>query len=173
MKNKVSKRLKLIYGGAKIVRKPTVYDVANYFLSQVDYDAGGSMTHLKLQKMVYYAQAWCMVFLGKPLFKERFEAWIHGPVCPELWQEYKECGYFHIPCSENVDVDMFSVEQRGVLNDVWDAYGQFDGKHLEELTHQEDPWLEARKGLHPGTHCTNTISLDTMRDYYTKLQQDE
>jgi uncharacterized phage-associated protein len=105
------------------------------------------------------------------MFEEPFEAWVHGPVCPELWQEYKMCGYYQIPNPDNISVEMFTPEQIEVLDDVWDAYGQFDGKYLEELTHQEEPWQEARKGFSPGDHCTNKISLDTMKRYYTNIQR--
>ena len=59
----------------------SVFDVANWFLSK------GSVTHKKLQKLCYYSQAWhCALYDGTPLFAERIEAWVHGPVIPELYR---------------------------------------------------------------------------------------
>lgn len=151
--------------------KPSVLDVANYFLKVVERDSGSSITHLKLQKLVYYAQAWHLVFTkGKPLFNDRIEAWVHGPACPRLYSKFREYGFNNIPSPKD-PLYKFSPEELETLEAVWDCYGDYDAKFLEELTHQELPWREARKGLGPGQHCTNEISLATMKDFYTKLQE--
>ena len=63
----------------------TVFDVAKYVLKQL-----GSITTMKLQKLVYYCQAWSLGWDGKPLFGENFEAWANGPVCPELFHKHQE-----------------------------------------------------------------------------------
>jgi uncharacterized phage-associated protein len=151
--------------------KPSVMDVANYFLKMVDRESGSSMTHLKLQKIVYYAQAWHLVFSnGSPLFDSKIEAWVHGPVCPELYNAYREYGYDNLPKPEG-ELYGFTNEEAETMDAVWECYGDFDGKYLEELTHQEYPWQEARNGCAPGDHCTNEISLETMHKFYSKLQQ--
>ena len=62
----------------------SVLNVAQYVLNKV-----GDMTTLKLQKLVYYCQAWSLAWDGKPLFDEEFEAWANGPVCPELFKKHK------------------------------------------------------------------------------------
>jgi uncharacterized phage-associated protein len=156
--------------GGDNVKGTTVFDVANYFLKAVDRDSGGSITHLKLQKLVYYAQAWHLVFAEKPMFKCRIEAWIHGPVCPELYSKYASKGYDNLPEPEE-PLKKFLPKELETLEAVWDFYGDYDGKYLEKLTHQEKPWREARKGLSPGDHCTNEISLATMKEYYTERQE--
>lgn len=155
------------------MKKPiTVFDVANYFLHIVDREAGSSITHLKLQKLVYYAQAWHLVFTGRPLFNERIEAWVHGPVCPDLYERFKGSGYSNLPAPEE-PLYKFDQEETETLDAVWECYGDYDGKYLEDLTHQELPWNEARKGYAPGEHCTEEISLKTMREFYTKMQQEQ
>lgn len=153
----------------KEMRKPTVFDVANYFLSCVDESAGSVMTHLKLQKLCYYAQAWNMVFNNEPLFDGRFEAWVHGPVCPSLWQKYKDNCWLPISIVKDFNVKIFQEEQIETLEAVWNAYGQFDGRYLEDITHQEEPWIKARRGLDPGEPCNNEITLTAMKNYYSKL----
>lgn len=152
------------------IMSTTVFDVANYFLKAVDRDSGSSITHLKLQKLVYYAQAWHLVFAAKPMFKARIEAWVHGPVCPELYTQFAGSGSDSLP-EPDVLSKNFSSKELETLDAVWDFYGDYDGKYLERLTHQEKPWREARIGFAPGDHCTNEISLTTMRDYYTELQK--
>ena len=60
-----------------------VRDIANWFLSRND------MTHKKLQKLCYYAQAWyCALYDGTPLFDDEIQAWVHGPVIPALYPVY-------------------------------------------------------------------------------------
>lgn len=149
--------------------RPTVFNVARYFLSCVDHGAGSLMTHLKLQKLCYYAQAWNLVFEGQPLFDEHFEAWVHGPVCPDLWHLYKQYEWNPIPLVEHPEIGMFSADQLDTLDEVWGAYGELDAKYLERLTHQEDPWIKARKGFEPGDPSKMIISIDDMKDYYSQL----
>lgn len=148
-----------------------VHSVADYFLSIVDKDSGSSITHLKLQKLVYYAQAWNLVFTGEPMFDEEIEAWIHGPVCPELYRRFSGSGYRNLEKPDNVPTG-FNKEQLETLEAVWESYGQYDGKYLEQLTHQELPWIKAREGYEDAQHCTEKIDLDIMKDYYTELNRD-
>lgn len=148
----------------------SVFDVANYFLSRVEVDSGSIITHLKLQKLCYYAQAWHLVFENKPMFREQFQAWAHGPVCPDLFTEYKEYGWQPIPPLDIFDSSVICPEEQETLEAVWEAYGQFDGKYLEELTHSEAPWIIARSGYLPGEACNVEITLESMKEFYTKLQ---
>jgi uncharacterized phage-associated protein len=64
-------------------------DVAEYFLTLVDDEAGDSLSNLKLQKLVYYAQGFHLALTEKPLFDEAIEAWEHGPVVPGLYHKLK------------------------------------------------------------------------------------
>lgn len=65
---------------ASPVTMHSALDIAAWFLNEVDRKAGDSITNLKLQKLVYYAQAWAVTLLGRKLFEEKVEAWAHGPV---------------------------------------------------------------------------------------------
>lgn len=140
--------------------------VAHYFLSRSIPNTNRSITHLKLQKLVYYAQAWHLALRETPLINDDFEAWIHGPVCPNLYYEYRGYGYHDIPAvdDEKVNINDTGVEQ--VLEAVWTAYGSFDGKYLEELTHQETPWNIARQNLTKWSHSNKIISHQSMKDFY-------
>ncbi|MDA2462538.1 Panacea domain-containing protein [Bacillus cereus group sp. MYBK65-1] len=140
---------------------PNVYDVASYFLSKSKPNTPWAITPLKLQKLVYYAQGWHLALRDKSLFKEDLEAWLHGPVVPDLYQEYKHFGYLTIKPEifTNTNKDgkkIFSNKQLEVLDSVWETYGQYDGKFLEELTHQEDPWLNTTRNQIIPNHVIKT-----------------
>lgn len=141
----------------------TIFDVANYFRWRVDYDAGDNITALKLQKLCYYAQAWHLVFTGGPLFEEEFEAWDHGPLNYALWKLYqKPQGWTPIDPDDDLwefePAEIFTSDELDTLNEVWETYGAYTAKHLEHLTHQEDPWRSAKKN--------DVIKKSVMRAYY-------
>lgn len=150
-------------GGGSMVH---VYDVAKFFLTKE------SMTHKKLQKLCYYAQAWYLAIKNKPLFNGKFEAWVHGPVCPELYREYKEFGYGPIP-KVNVMPEVFDDDTIDFLESVYSTYGPFSGDQLECLTHMEDPWKEARGELEEWMPSHNVISETTMAKFYRDVYENE
>ncbi|MFP3390577.1 Panacea domain-containing protein [Brevibacillus sp. SIMBA_040] len=153
----------------------SVFDVANYFLYKSAPGTLNAVTHLKLQKLAYYAQAWHYTILRKPLFNEEIEAWVHGPVCPVLYNEFRDYGYEVIPVPrKRVMADLHSImkhhpEVEALLEFVWDLYGKHTGKELEDLTHREDPWKRARKNISESEPSNNIITLDSMRKYYKKF----
>lgn len=147
----------------------SVFDVARYFLTKSKPGTEYAITHLKLQKIVYYAQAWHIALKNKPLFKERIEAWIHGPVCPELYDYYKEYGFEEIDPVSSKSVSINDKDTKEVLDFVWELYGNRSGKFLEQLTHQEDPWLNARGTLGEYIRSNNEISHESMYEYFSKF----
>jgi uncharacterized phage-associated protein len=147
----------------------TPQQVADFFRSCVDEQAGDYMTHLRLQKLVYYAQAWHLAATGRPLFHEDFQAWVHGPVLLSLHREYR--GYkWDVILSEGIAPPLMDDETRTVLSDVWANYGQYSAKALEEMTHSEAPWIDARSGCAPHEKCATVIPKEAMQDYYKRLR---
>lgn len=146
--------------------KYSVFEIADWFLSKSD------MTHKKLQKLCYYAQAWCYALRGYRLEDTDFQAWVHGPVSPALWERFKSFGYdvIHIDRKKNFDIDKDDVK---LLDDVWDTYGDNTGNALEVLTHRELPWIEARNGYAPGERCTVVISPESMALFYNSIYNGE
>lgn len=157
----------MIEGGYKMRR---VNEVATYFLnlSLNDSRSGTNISHLKLQKLVYYAQGWFLAAFGEEMYKERIEAWPHGPVSPDLYQKYKKYGYQTIPHSYS-EIDINCDRSESILNLVWSNYGTLDAKDLEKLTHSEDPWKNARKGLEPWEASNNVITLGAIETYFKKF----
>ncbi len=118
-------------------------DIARYFLAKQDPDAGDLISHLKLQKLCYYAQGVGLAARGEPLFGEPLEAWLHGPVVPELYQQYKLHGNNPIPPVADLAFEEFDAADRMILDDVYTYYAQFSGWRLRQMTHNEAPWKEA------------------------------
>jgi uncharacterized phage-associated protein len=66
---------------------------------------------MKLQKLLYYAQGFAMVILGKPLFDEDFEAWDYGPVLRAVYDKFKGYGSGALPKPENFSFDVYTIAE--------------------------------------------------------------
>jgi uncharacterized phage-associated protein len=141
---------------------PTAADVAQYIVSKT-----GPISAIKLQKLVYYAQAWSLVWDDAPLFDDAIEAWANGPVVPNLF--YKHQGQFTVKSISGGDPAALSPSQQETVNVVITDYGDKSAQWLVELTHLEDPWKEARGNCLPGRRCSNVISHAAMAEYYSGL----
>jgi uncharacterized phage-associated protein len=139
-----------------------VLDVAAYILKRK-----GTMTAMKLQKLVYYSQAWSLVWDEKPLFDETIEAWANGPVVPELYDCHR--GLYNVVSCPKGNPDALTDSQRATLEAVLTAYGDQSSQWLSDLTHSEEPWKSARKGLAPGQRGRREISHASMAEYYGSL----
>ncbi|MBS9338396.1 DUF4065 domain-containing protein [Fructobacillus sp. M2-14] len=130
------------------------------------------MTPKKLQKLMYYAYSWGLVFLNETsedlnikLFDGDFEAWVHGPVDSELYSKYKKYGYQQVE-QENVDISLNAKISKQIVDEVFRVYGEFTADQLEYQTHQEEPWQQSRKGLTPIAATNNKIEDATIFDFY-------
>lgn len=135
-----------------------IFMLANAFLSIA------SMTHKKLQKLCYYAKAWYLALYNENIIPEEFQAWVHGAVNPELYRQYSSYGFEKIP--KRLNTNDIPEEILSFACEVYSVYGQYTGDELESINHQEDPWLNARKGLKPWESSNNVISEDDMKCYY-------
>lgn len=164
-----------------------IKDVAVYIgLSSVT--KGLSISPLKLQKLLYYSQAWFMVFNGREntLFKDVPQAWVNGPVYPTIYYTYKDkasnmCDHLHGSAFYDGDPIYgfqltvaklgINAEQLELLESVVMMYGKQSQNNLIWLTHSELPWAERRQGLAPFERSDREISLDTMFSYYSQRHQ--
>ena len=146
----------------------TALDVAKYILKK-----HGSMTAMKLQKLVYYSQAWALVWDEEPLFHERIEAWANGPVVPSLFQKHR--GQFRVDVDSLPEANSKALEkyQRETVDVVLGFYGNKSSQWLSDQTHKESPWAEARKGMKAGERGSREITHRAMADYYESLTEDE
>ena len=141
----------------------SVLDVAAYILKKQ-----GSMTAMKLQKIVYYSQAWSLVWDEKPLFSARIEAWANGPVVPHLYREHQ--GKFKVqPGDISGNAGTIHGKEQQTIDAVLKHYGNKQSQWLSDLTHQEEPWKSARKDTAPGKRSSEQITNASMAEYYGSL----
>lgn len=145
------------------VPMPSVLDVASFILNQ-----NGAMTTWKLQKLVYYCQAWSLVWDEEPLFPEQIEAWANGPVVRELYDVHR--GRFKIgPSDVPGDARRLSESQVETIRAVLDFYGNKTSQWLVDHTHSESPWKNARVGVPETERSDRVILLGEMAEYYGGL----
>jgi uncharacterized phage-associated protein len=136
-------------------------DVAKYFLFKTDSEIGEHISNLKLQKLLYLSQGFFLAIYDEPLFLSKIEAWRHGPVVPEIYQQYKGHGSDAIQIPKSFDVDKVSKRAQKLLDEVWDVYGQFSAWKLRDITHEHNPWKETKQG--------DVINIAKMKRYFKTL----
>lgn len=144
----------------------TVHDIAAYILAKQ-----GPMSTWKLQKLVYYAQAWHLVWDEERLFRNRIEAWANGPVVRDLYKQHR--GMFTIRQLVDGSPAALTKDERETVDAVLGGYGELTGRQLSLLTHAEYPWQEAREGLAPTDRSEREITPEMLHAYYTWLDSNE
>ncbi len=145
--------------------------VANWLLDRAAVDRT-PVDHMKLHKLVYLAHGWHLARTGRPLINDRIEAWPYGPVIPALYHEFKQFGDepidgrafdFDFNIAENVVLhEPFPADSAGLLELVWQTYGEYSGTDLSRMTHEPGtPWAEVVRGK--GRTEIRSIPLDNER----------
>jgi uncharacterized phage-associated protein len=141
-----------------------VFDVAAYILQKL-----GPISVMKLQKRLYYCQAWSLVWDDDIMFSNRIEAWANGPIVKEIYDAHK--GKFLIAASDlqhDVKNELTEV-QRETIDTVLKAYGDKSAQWLNDQTHAESPWQEARVGLPDSERGNKEITHASLAEYYGSL----
>lgn len=154
-------------------------EISNIILTHFDY-SGDLITNKKLQKLLYYVEAWNLVYKSS-LIDDDFEAWVHGPVVPDVYHTYKIFGYSPIKneyalgqtasdkMRDLLSSGVIEKTQKEIIFEVLKKYGALNSYQLETLSHSEKPWIEARKGLGDFDHCSAVIDKGLMKTYYSSL----
>lgn len=142
----------------------SVLDVAAYILEK-----SGPMSAMKLQKLVYYAQAWSLVWDEAPLFPEKFQAWANGPVCPKLYQAHRKSFMLAKTAKLGGHAARVTGAAKETVDAIIKAYGSKSAHYLSELTHAERPWREARGTTAPGEPSKAEITHVAMAEFYDGL----
>lgn len=130
------------------------------------------ITPLALQKLLYYAQAFYYAIFNDVLFENECQAWVLGPVYPDVYYKYKGFGYNPIENSINIaddDFNQLTTKEKDFLDVILCAFGRYSGKILSEMTHKEKPWIEARGNLQPEDRCVTTISRNAINEYFASV----
>lgn len=143
-----------------------VNDVVAYILKQQ-----ARTDTLKLQKLLYYAQAWHLVWDNEPLFNGEFEAWANGPVLTSVYRQHR--GEFTVSKWPVGNLERLKDNEKETIDVVLEDYGSLSGHQLSRMTHNEAPWREAREGFGIGERSQEPIPLERMQDYYTALWESD
>jgi len=143
-------------------------EIAEYFI-WLAHDTGALLTNLKLQKLLYYSQGWHLAFFKKPLFNDEIQAWVHGPVIPSIYKKYKKFQWN--PITDSIKKPTLDLKTNDFLGLVSKAYFYRDPYELELMTHQEKPWINARKGLKPEVNSSNAIHEKDMQNYFISVMR--
>ncbi len=142
----------------------TASQVAEWFLAHNrinEAEAGAeSISNLKLQKLLYYAQGCCLALYDRPLFGDKIAAWQHGPVVESVYHEYKSNGAHGIVFQKDFDDSIFTPEEKDLLTEVYDTFGQYSAWKLRDMTHDETPWRVTKQN--------DEIPQEVIKEYFRK-----
>jgi uncharacterized phage-associated protein len=133
---------------------------------------GAPIDPISLQKMLYYAQAFRLARQGEPLFRERFKAWVHGPVIPQVWKRFPSDPSHLIMPEENGPKPQVDDSIEEQLRDVVDYFSRRNPFTISEATHNEDPWREARGSRAWYEPSDEPIPTERIKSYYAGLLSD-
>ena len=145
----------------------TADNVAKYLIYRASQELVGDnqeregITNLKLQKVLYFVQAYYLAKLGRPLFSDKIEAWEYGPVVPAVYRKYR--GHVSNPIISEEDKSSLSDEDKKVVQKIWDTFGGYSASRLVDITHAHSPWKEASQT------STKVITNKSLKEYYTPL----
>ncbi len=133
------------------------------------------VTPLMLQKLLYFIQGVYSALYGKPIFEEDCRAWIHGPVYPEVYDLFRDFKYNPIDDARFALLegkeDGLTEDEKRVIDLVINTFGMYSGKVLEKITHNEAPWMEARKGYGDGIPSSELLPKKRIMNYYIQVNQ--
>ena len=158
--------------GDKMIKESSPLDinaVCDYIITKCS-EAGCVLNNLKLQKLLYYADAWHLAFYGKKLVNGNFQAWIHGPVNREIYDRFLNTKSLYSDISLEDVTEGFDASHlenyREHIDKIVEAYGKFTGSQLEDMSHKEEPWLKAREGYRPSQRCEIELDNEIVAKYY-------
>ena len=123
------------------------------------------VSNLKLQKLLYYVQGWSLGIYKKPIFEEEIQAWVHGPVVPDVFNQYRQFRWTPIEIPrQTLAIDDHTKNH---IKSVLDVYGKWTASQLEALSHKESPWLVARGSLSPDTPSRAVITHASMKEFFS------
>jgi uncharacterized phage-associated protein len=129
------------------------------------------LTNLRLQKLLYYAQAWSLVLRETELFPEEIRAWRYGPVVEEVYQTLPSG-----KCAACVPPDAFAkapnldADDAAFLKSFWEAYSQYSASQLYRMTHSEMPWKNTLGKLAPSDNGNDLIPVGLLDEFFSKQE---
>jgi len=113
-----------------------------------------SLTHLKVMKLLYYAQGIMMAKFKKKIFCDEILAWDYGPIVRVVYEKYQgkrsivsDLINGALPQELINNYEKINKNQKvlEVLNLVQENLGHLSAVSLMKKTHRERPWLSTKK----------------------------
>ena len=153
-----------------------INQICDYVILRLKQEEDMPLSNIKLQKLLFYIQAWHLAFKKNKLFDGDFQAWVHGPVNRQIYDRFNSSKYLYseINITDIQDLDVIaklSVEEILHINKVLEVYAPYSGVDLEEMTHKEEPWISARNGYAANERCEEIIDNVLLGEYFRKRIQ--
>lgn len=117
-----------------------------------------TLTPMQLLKLVYIAHGWMLGLYGRPLVRDRIEAWQYGPVIPRLYNEVRRFRSQPVEGPLHAGPDALDAQETSIIHQVYDIYGHLSGPALSRLTHAKNtPWQLTWKPKEFGLEISNDI----------------
>lgn len=123
------------------------------------------LTNLHIQKLLYFVQGWTLAEWDRPMFSDPLEAWTHGPVVRSVWKRYEKFGKRPVE-DDDAGPDGLVGDEREMVSAVWSCYQQYSAIALADMTHEDAPWRNARRGLDPGAPSDRSIALPELTECF-------
>lgn len=154
-----------------------LFDVPEKMLISIAYifERMQEVTPLALQKLLYYIQGIYMVLFQEPLFEENCAAWQHGPVYTKVYALFRDFKYNPIEDGRFALLsgmpEKLSEDEKKTIDLVVKTFGKYSGKVLENITHNEKPWRDAREGYDSNERSNVIIRMGDMREYFMEVSE--
>lgn len=144
--------------------KNKISQIASYVIEQCE-----DITHLSLQKSLYYIQGFYYAFKDVFIFNDDCEAWVHGPVYIEIYHQYKSYCFDPISSEKIEDYIILLDDEKEVVDSVIKNINCYSGKVLEHFTHEEEPWKKTRGDIPETMSTDRIIEKKFIGDYFKKV----
>lgn len=150
-----------------------VNEICDYIIFNLKAEDPALLSNIKLQKLLYYVQAWHLAFYNKALFKGKFQAWIHGPVHREIFDRFRDSKYLYSEINFEDIInpkinEKLSDSEKAHINSILETYSPYSGVQLEDMSHNEDPWIITRNGYSSSARCEEEIDNEFLGNYFKK-----
>lgn len=126
------------------------------------------LTHLRLQKLLYYVQGYALALLNRPLFEDAIEAWRHGPVVRSVYHVFADYEDAPLPAREGCELVHLNDEEKDFVQSVWEEHKRYSASALREKTHNEEPWRHVWDNRPSDDRCSERIDHDLLRDFFRR-----
>ena len=125
-------------------------------------------SRLKLLKLLYYIQGYHLAMFNAPLFNDKMEAWLHGPVVPSVYKWAKNLTDEKLQDEamndEQINALNLHPQQTKLISEVLNIYNKYSAYGLRDKTHTEMPWLSVYE-----KDKNNEITTDSLKNFFAPL----